>query len=102
MYTLQIHTCTIKENYKEISWKLQYYKTETTHRENKLVVTSGESEDTGSRLRGTTTVYKINKHQGYIVQHKETQPLFCYNFKQSTIYKNTQSLWCMHTNLQRN
>lgn len=46
MYTLQIHTCTITENYKEISRKLQHYKTEKLKKKT-LVVTSGESEDTG-------------------------------------------------------
>ena len=92
MYTLQIHTCTIKENYKEISCKLQHYKKETHRQRKQTSGYHGESEDTGTRLRGTTTVYKINRQQGYIVQHREIQPLFCYNFKQSTIYKNTQSL----------
>ena len=39
-------------------------------------------------------MYKINKQQGYIVQHREVQPLFCNNFKWSTIYKNTESVCC--------
>ena len=30
----------------------------------------------------------MNKEQRYIVQQKETQPLFCNNFKGNTIYKN--------------
>ena len=28
-----------------------------------------------------TNMYKINKQQGYIVQHGKIQPLFCNNFK---------------------
>ena len=40
------------------------------------MATSRGSEDTGNRLRGTTTVKKINKQQGYIGQHRGIQPLF--------------------------
>ena len=82
----------LKKITKRLAANYSIIKKKLTDRENRLVVTSGESEDTGTRLRGTTTVYKINRQQGYIVQHREIQPLFCYNFKQSTIYKNTQSL----------
>ena len=39
-------------------------------------------------------MYKIDKQQGYIVQHRELQLLFCNNFKWSIIYKNTESLCC--------
>ena len=39
-------------------------------------------------------MYKIEKQQGYIIQHREIQPLFCDNFKWSIIYKNTESLCC--------
>ena len=48
-----------------------------THRyiENKLVVTSGKKAREGQEGVGDseiqTTMYKINKLQGYIVQHKE-------------------------------
>lgn len=42
MYTLQIHTCTITENYKEISRKLQHYKTEKTQKENTSGYQRGE------------------------------------------------------------
>ena len=38
-----------------------------------------------------TAMYKINKQQGYIVQHGEIQPLFCNNFKWSIIYTNIAS-----------
>ena len=40
----------------------------------KLVVTSGEGEGEGTnRRRGLrdTTMYKINKLQGYFIQHRE-------------------------------
>ena len=32
-----------------------------------------------------TTMYKINKQQGYIVQHRKIESLFCNNFKWSII-----------------
>ena len=35
---------------------------------------------------------KIDKQRGYIVQHREIQPLFCNNFKWNIIYKNIASL----------
>lgn len=38
-------------------------------------------------------MYKINKQQGYIIQHKEIQQLFYNNFKWSTIYKYIESLY---------
>ena len=41
-----------------------------------------------------TTMYKIDKQQAYIVQHREIQPLFCHNFKWSITYKNIESLCC--------
>ena len=41
-----------------------------------------------------TTIYRMDKQQGYIVQHREIQPLFCNNFKWSLIYKNIESLCC--------
>ena len=34
----------------------------------------------GMGLRDVTTMYKIDKQQGYIVQHRELQPLSCNNF----------------------
>ena len=34
-----------------------------------------------------TTMHKINKQQGSIVQHRERQSLFCNKFKQRIIYK---------------
>ena len=40
---------------------------------------------------GKVTMYKINKQQRYIVQHREIQPLFCNKLKWSIIYKNTDS-----------
>ena len=36
-------------------------------------------------------MYKINKEQGYIIWHRETQPLFYNNFKWNIFYKNTES-----------
>ena len=36
-------------------------------------------------------MYKIIKQQGYIVQHREIQPLFDTHFKWSIIYKNIES-----------
>ena len=32
--------------------------------------------------------------QGYNVQHREIKTLFWNNLKNSTVYKNTESLWC--------
>ena len=61
--------------------------------ENKLMVTSGERRSKTGDLEVQTTVYKINKQQGYIVQHKEIQPLFYNNFQWSMIYKNIESLY---------
>ena len=52
---------------------------------------------TGYRGRGSgieTTTYKIDKKQGYIIQHTELHPLFCNNIKWSVTYKNTKSLCC--------
>ena len=37
-------------------------------------------------------MFKIDKQQGYIVQPREIQPLFCNDVKWSIIYKNTDSL----------
>ena len=39
-------------------------------------------------------MYKLNKQQGYTVQHHEIEPLFCNNLKWSIIYKNVESLCC--------
>ena len=44
---------------------------------------------------GKVTMYKINKQQRYIEQHREIQPLFCNKLKWSIIYKNIDSLCCM-------
>ena len=33
-------------------------------------------EDRGLVLKGTTYQYKVDKHQGDIVQHQEIQPIF--------------------------
>ena len=35
-------------------------------------------------------MYKTDKQQGYMVQYRELQPLFCDNFLWSIIYKNTK------------
>ena len=56
-------------------------KQKQTDRECKPVVTSGEREggegqNRGRGLRGTTTMYKINKLQGHIVQHGECSQYF--------------------------
>ena len=37
-------------------------------------------------------MYKIDKQQGYIVQHREIQTLFCNNFKWNINCKNIESL----------
>ena len=37
-------------------------------------------------------MYKIDKQQRYIVQHKEIEPLFCNNFKWRIIYQNIELL----------
>ena len=39
-------------------------------------------------------MYKINNEQGYIIWHREIQPLFYNNFKWSIFYKNIDSLCC--------
>ena len=70
-------------------------KQKQTHKENRLVVTSAEKgreerQDRGIELRSTDSMYKINKLQGNIVQHRGIS----YNFKWSIIYKNTESLCC--------
>ena len=41
-----------------------------------------------------TTMYKINKQQGYTIQHKEIQTLSCSNNKLSITYKNIEILCC--------
>ena len=43
------------------------------------------------QLKSRITVCKIIKQQGYIVQHREIEPLICNNFKWSRIYKNIES-----------
>ena len=65
-------------------------------KEKKLVVTSGKrgGERQGCGIKIQTTMYKINKQEGYIVQHREIQPLFCNKLKWNIIYKNTESLCC--------
>ena len=39
-----------------------------------------------------TTIYNINKQQGYITQHREEKALLYTNFPWSIIYKSTESL----------
>ena len=36
-------------------------------------------------------MYKIDKQQGYIVQYREIQPLFCNNLKKRKIHQNIKS-----------
>ena len=52
---------------------------------------SGGGQD-GSRGLRDRNYYVQSTHQGYIVQHRELEPLFCNIFKWSIIYKNTESL----------
>ena len=57
------------------------------------VVTNGEREEERGKIgvgdkELQTPMYKINKLQGYIVQHRE---IFYNNFKWSIIYKNCES-----------
>ena len=71
-------------------------KKKQTHREDKLVVTSGEREGGRGKIgvgeeEVQTIAYKINKLQGSIVQHST---IFCSNYKWSIIYKNFESLCC--------
>ena len=47
-----------------------------------------EEQDRVIRLRNRKQYDKIDKQQGYAVQHGELQSLFCNNFQQSIIYKN--------------
>jgi len=39
-------------------------------------------------------MYKVDKQQGYVVQHREIQLLFFNNFKLSVIYKSVESPCC--------
>ena len=59
-----------------------------------LLVGRGEREGTrqGYKIKIQTIIYNINKHQKYIVQHREIQQLFCNDFKWSMTYKNIESL----------
>ena len=41
-------------------------------------------------------MYKINKQQGYIAQHREIYPLLFDKFKLGIIYKNIDSLYYIH------
>ena len=64
------------------------------------MVTSGEREEGRGQIgvwdyEVQTTMHKINKAQGYIVQHRELLALFCNNFEGSIICKNTESLCCI-------
>ena len=40
-------------------------------------------------------MYEINKQQGYMVQHRELQLLFCNNVKWSILHKNIECLCCI-------
>ena len=51
----------------------------------------GGGKDSSLFLLMNTPMYQINK-QGYIVQHRKIQPLFCNNFKWSITYKNIKLL----------
>ena len=46
----------------------------------------------GQGIRGTNTMYKINKLHRYAVQHKEYSTIFYDDFKWATVYKNIESL----------
>ena len=41
-----------------------------------------------------TTMYKINKPKGYIVQHGEYGQYFCSKYKRHTTFKSCESLYC--------
>ena len=45
---------------------------------------SGEGQERVWDQEVQTTMYKIDKQQGYIVQHREIYPLFKNNFKWTT------------------
>ena len=67
-----------------------------TDTEIKLVFTSGERGKIGvGDSEAQTTMYKVSKLQGYIVQYREIQPIFYNNFKWNIIYKNIESLCCI-------
>ena len=55
-----------------------------TDTEKKLVVPverqKGEGQDSGLGLRDKTSMYKLDKQQGYIFQHRKLELLFCNNF----------------------
>ena len=82
-----------------------YNRNRFTDIENKLVVTSGDREGrmVSSHQGYSIKRYKllrIEKQQGYILQHGKLQPLSYNNFSQSTKYKNTVSLfWISETNI---
>ena len=75
-------------------------KQKQSHRyRNKLVDTSGEKEEEKNKiglgdLEVQVTIYKMDKQEGYIVQHREMQLLFCNNFKWCIIHKNIESACC--------
>ena len=46
-----------------------------------------------------TTIYKINKLQKYIVQHREILSLFYNNFKWSIVYKKLNHCHSLETNI---
>ena len=48
-------------------------------------------QDRGMGLREKTLMYKIDKREGYTVQHREIEPLLWSNFKWNIIYKNIES-----------
>lgn len=51
-------------------------------------------------LRKKTAMNKINKLQGYTIQHMEILPLFYINFKWSIIYKHIESpCYTLKTNI---
>lgn len=47
---------------------------------------------TGVGIRGTNTMYKMNKLHRYAVQHKEYSTIFYNDFKWTTACKNIESL----------
>ena len=54
-----------------------------------------ERQDRGKGLRGTSTVYKINKIQRCNVQHRNYSQYFIITLKWNIINKNIKSLCCI-------
>ena len=57
-------------------------------------------QDRAKGIRDMIIIYKIDKHQGYIIEPRVIQIIFFHNFKWSIIYINIKSLcFTLETNI---